>query len=166
MIASLEASWCPYSVHRALACALPILSLTLDLEPQLPSQSRNALHAADDMTDSLRTHLTRLIAYAESADVTLQQEVAEKLANEAVKSERQRQIVEVGGLKLLLPLTKSTDMEVRRVGALCCRCERPLFCIASDQASENAKLAVSSSPPTSTPSLALSQVGRSRLGKP
>lgn len=29
--------------------------------------------------------------------MSLQQEVAEKLANEAVKPERQRQIVEVGG---------------------------------------------------------------------
>jgi len=61
--------------------------------------------------------LTRLVAYAESADVILQQEVAEKLANEAVKPERQRQIVEVGGLKLLLPLTQSVDMEVRRLAA-------------------------------------------------
>jgi hypothetical protein len=69
------------------------------------------------MTSDLRTHLTRLIAYAESADTSLQQEVAEKLANEAVKPARQQQIVEVGGLKLLLPLTESRDMEVRRLAA-------------------------------------------------
>ena len=57
-------------------------------------------HPTDDegLTDTLRTHLTRLIAYAESADVSLQQEVAEKLANEAVKPERQQQIVEVSWL--------------------------------------------------------------------
>jgi hypothetical protein len=43
--------------------------------------------------------------------------VAEKLANEAVKSARQVQIVEYGGLKLLVPLTRSTDKEVQRLAA-------------------------------------------------
>lgn len=33
----------------------------------------------------MRTHLQRLIMYAQSADTGLQREVAEKLANEAVK---------------------------------------------------------------------------------
>lgn len=44
-------------------------------------------------------------------------QVAEKLANEAVKSNRQVQIVEYGGLKLLVPLTKSKDQEVQRLAA-------------------------------------------------
>lgn len=44
-------------------------------------------------------------------------QVAEKLANEAVKSNRQVQIVEYGGLKLLVPLTKSVDQEVQRLAA-------------------------------------------------
>jgi hypothetical protein len=58
-----------------------------------------------------------MIVYAESADVRLQREVAEKLANEAVKPSRQKQIVEYGGLRLLVPLTKSTDPEVQRLAA-------------------------------------------------
>ncbi|KAJ1398716.1 hypothetical protein B484DRAFT_406558 [Ochromonadaceae sp. CCMP2298] len=66
---------------------------------------------------SLQLHLSRLIAYAESADVTLQREVAEKLANEAVKPARQVQIVAYGGLKLLVPLTRSSDLEVQRLAA-------------------------------------------------
>ena len=57
----------------------------------------------------LELHLTRLIAYAESADASLQREVAERLANEAVKPERQVQIVDLGGLRLLIPLTRSAD---------------------------------------------------------
>jgi hypothetical protein len=44
-------------------------------------------------------------------------QVAEKLANEAVKPSRQVQIVEYGGLRLLVPLTKSTDEEVQRLSA-------------------------------------------------
>jgi hypothetical protein len=44
-------------------------------------------------------------------------QVAEKLANEAVKSNRQVQIVEYGGLRLLVPLTKSVDPEVQRLAA-------------------------------------------------
>jgi hypothetical protein len=65
----------------------------------------------------LQINLSRLIAYAESADIQLQREVAEKLANEAVKSARQVQIVEFGGLKLLVPLTRSRDSEVQRLAA-------------------------------------------------
>lgn len=65
----------------------------------------------------LQVNLSRLIAYAESADLQLQREVAEKLANEAVKSARQVQIVEYGGLRLLVPLTKSRDPEVQRLAA-------------------------------------------------
>ena len=98
----------------------------------------------DGLTESLRINLSRLIAYAESADVGLQREVAERLANEAVKreyinpchrsfcasqlltahfgplycaAERQAQIAELGGLRLLLPLTKSSDPEVQRLAA-------------------------------------------------
>ena len=66
---------------------------------------------------SLRLNFARLIAYAESADTRLQREVAEKLANEAVKAERQVQIVALGGLKLLIPLTRSSDSEVQRLAA-------------------------------------------------
>ena len=43
--------------------------------------------------------------------------MAEKLANEAVRPARQVQIVEYGGLKLLIPLTRSTDQEVQRLAA-------------------------------------------------
>jgi hypothetical protein len=66
---------------------------------------------------SLQVNLSRLIVYAESADTVLQREVAEKLANEAVKPARQVQIVEYGGLRLLIPLTKSSDQEVQRLAA-------------------------------------------------
>ena len=66
---------------------------------------------------SLQLNLSRLIAYAESADPVLQREVAEKLANEAVNGSRQVQIVEYGGLKLLVPLTRSKDPEVQRLSA-------------------------------------------------
>ncbi len=67
--------------------------------------------------ESLRLNLSRLIVYADSADVELQRVVAEKLANEAVKSARQVQIVEYGGLQLLVPLTNSKDIEVQRLAA-------------------------------------------------
>lgn len=66
---------------------------------------------------SLQVNLSRLIVYAESAEASLQREVAEKLANEAVKPARQVQIVEYGGLRLLIPLTKSADSEVQRLAA-------------------------------------------------
>lgn len=41
----------------------------------------------DNLTETLRSNLTRLIAYAKSADPALQRQVAERLANEAVKRE-------------------------------------------------------------------------------
>ena len=71
----------------------------------------------EGFTKTLRKDLQVLIAYASGADVVLQREVAERLANEAVKAERQAQIVELGGLKLLLPLTRSSDTEVQRLAA-------------------------------------------------
>lgn len=71
----------------------------------------------DDYIRQLRVNLSRMIVYAESADLSLQREVAEKLANEAVKPNRQVQIVEYGGLRLLVPLTKSPDPEVQRLAA-------------------------------------------------
>ncbi|RHZ00265.1 hypothetical protein DYB37_004432 [Aphanomyces astaci] len=71
----------------------------------------------EGFTDALKINLQRLIAYAKSADANLQREVAEKLANEAVKPDRQVQIVELDGLKLLLPLTQSKDTEVQRLAA-------------------------------------------------
>ena len=49
----------------------------------------------DSQVDFLRIHLTRLIAYAESSDVNLQQRW-QKIANEAVKSVRQLQVVKFG----------------------------------------------------------------------
>jgi hypothetical protein len=67
--------------------------------------------------EHLKLNLSRLIVYADSADIKLQREVAEKLANEAVKASRQIQIVEYGGLKLLVPLAKSSDIEVQRLAA-------------------------------------------------
>jgi len=68
-------------------------------------------------SETLRTHLSRLIVYAEGSVPELQRDVAEKLANEAVKPERQAQIVELGGLRLLLPLTNSPDLEIQRLAA-------------------------------------------------
>jgi hypothetical protein len=73
--------------------------------------------ADDEYINQLRVNLSRMIVYAESADLGLQREVAEKLANEAVKPNRQVQIVEYGGLRLLVPLTKSSDPEVQRLAA-------------------------------------------------
>jgi len=67
--------------------------------------------------ENLRLNMSKMIAYAQSADVVLQREVAEMLANEAVSADRQAQIVEYGGLRLLVPLTKSTDHDVRRLAA-------------------------------------------------
>ncbi len=66
---------------------------------------------------NLKLNMSKMIAYTQSADVKLQREVAELLANEAVNSDRQVQIVEYGGLKLLVPLTKSTDDDVKRLAA-------------------------------------------------
>jgi hypothetical protein len=67
--------------------------------------------------ENLKLNLSKMIAYAQSADIVLQREVAEMLANEAVNSDRQAQIVEYGGLKLLVPLTASSDEDVRLVNA-------------------------------------------------
>ena len=39
----------------------------------------------EGLSEALETNLQRLIVYAKSADTSLQREVAEKLANEAVK---------------------------------------------------------------------------------
>ena len=39
------------------------------------------------------------------------------LANEAVKPERQMEIVDLGGLRLLLPLTQSPDLDIQRLAA-------------------------------------------------
>ena len=74
---------------------------------------------AEDSTfmQNLKLNMSKMIAYTQSADVKLQREVAELLANEAVNSDRQVQIVEYGGLKLLVPLTKSTDDDVKRLAA-------------------------------------------------
>ncbi len=58
-------------------------------------------HEDSGFTEALRVHLQRLIVYAEGSDPTLQREVAETLANEAVKPERQTEIVDLGGLRLL-----------------------------------------------------------------
>eukprot|EP00948_MAST-09A_sp_MAST-9A-sp1_P002024 g2024.t1 len=69
------------------------------------------------MTEELRENFRTLFIYAKSEDASMQRLVAEQLANEAVNGERQRQIVEVGGLKLLIPLTKSNDVEVQRLSA-------------------------------------------------
>ena len=66
---------------------------------------------------NLKLNMSKMIAYAQSADVKLQREVAELLANEAVNSDRQVQIVEYGGLNLLVPLTKSKDDDVKRLAA-------------------------------------------------
>ena len=99
------------------------------------------------MSDQLKIDLQRLIVYANGSDPELQREVAERLANEAVKrasttshnpdecpslifhsfphslsfsllsfaAERQLQIVEFGGLDLLVPLTRSEDPRVQRL---------------------------------------------------
>ena len=47
----------------------------------------------------------------------LGRQVAEMLANEAVKPERQMEIVDLGGLRLLLPLTQSPDLDIQRLAA-------------------------------------------------
>lgn len=52
---------------------------------QTPLNSMHMYDADDSLSDALRSNLTRLIAYAKSADPDLQRQVAEKLANEAVK---------------------------------------------------------------------------------
>lgn len=59
-------------------------------EPPAPPTPRSLLTSRlprtdEDFTQALRIHLQRLITYAQSADISLQREVAERLANEAVK---------------------------------------------------------------------------------
>lgn len=71
----------------------------------------------ESFTEALKLNLTRLVVYAEGANPALQREVAERLANEAVRADRQKQIVEHGGLKLLVPLTRSLEPEVRGLAA-------------------------------------------------
>lgn len=91
-----------------ILCNLKHIYLPLHLYP---------IPMLDSFADDIRINLTRLIAYAESSDVLLQREVAEKLANEAVKPIRQVQVVAFGGLRLLIPLTRSIDPEVQRLAS-------------------------------------------------
>ena len=88
--------------------------------PSAPRDVVTLSDAGDDLDGSnfsevLRRNLQRLFLYASSSDVSAQREVAERLANEAVLRERQAQIVEYGGLKLLVPLAQSQDTEVQRL---------------------------------------------------
>jgi hypothetical protein len=69
----------------------------------------------DEFSEALRTNLPRLFAYAKSLDTKTQMMVAERLANEAVISKRQAEIVALGGLTLLVPLARSRDPEVQRL---------------------------------------------------
>lgn len=84
---------------------------------EIVSDDEDGGKESDDFINELKMGMTKLIAYAQSADLVLQREVAERLANEAVKSDRQQQIVECGGLQLLVPITQSNDPEVRRLAA-------------------------------------------------
>lgn len=77
----------------------------------------DSLSTSESFSDTLRVNLQRLLIYAKSSDPLLQREVAERLANEAVSAERQAQIVECGGIKLLVQLTRSADVEVQRLSA-------------------------------------------------
>lgn len=81
-------------------------------EPEIDTASLSD----EGFTETLKLQLQRLILYSQGSGA-LQLEVAEKLANEAVKPERQVQIVELGGLQLLLPLTRSTNVEIQRLAA-------------------------------------------------
>jgi hypothetical protein len=81
------------------------------------SSSSSSSLDAESLTEAMSTNLLRLIAYAEGSVPELQREVAEKLANAAIKTELQRKIVELGGLQLLLPLTSSADQEIQRLAA-------------------------------------------------
>lgn len=73
--------------------------------------------SAHTFTDDHRLNFQRLMVYAKSSDPSLQKEVAEYLANEAVHTQKQEQIVACGGLKLLVQLARSTDGEVQRLSA-------------------------------------------------
>ena len=65
----------------------------------------------------LRTNMQRLIVYAQSSDASLQRMVAERIANECVREDRRRLIVELDGLALLLPLARARCAETRRMAA-------------------------------------------------
>ena len=56
------------------------------------------IFADEGFIEELELHLARLITYADGAEPEIQREVAERLANEAVKPRRQGQIVKLGGL--------------------------------------------------------------------
>lgn len=65
-----------------------LVSALLDIDPSPPRSSVHGRCDADEaLTEELRVNLTRLITYAKSANTDLQRQVAEKLANEAVKRE-------------------------------------------------------------------------------
>jgi hypothetical protein len=68
-----------------------------------------------DFCVALKQNLQRCMLYASSSDPKEQAFVAERLANEAVHRERQAQIVECGGMSLLVPLMRSRDAEVQRL---------------------------------------------------
>jgi hypothetical protein len=74
---------------------------------------------ADDeaFATSLRTNMQRLILYAKSSDPSLQRDVAERIANEAVVSSRRALIIQLGGLDLLIPLAQSKDTDIQRLAA-------------------------------------------------
>jgi hypothetical protein len=84
-------------------------------EVTLTAEEPGADGGEGSFSESLRTNLQRLFLYASSSDVTVQREVAERLANEAVLKARQEQIVQFGGLTLLVPLAQSRDVEVQRL---------------------------------------------------
>ena len=84
-----------------------------DEEDGFTAEDKERLERRSD----LATGYKRLIAYAASGTVAQQRKVAEMLANAAVQPVRRREIVELGGLNLLLPLTKSKDNEVQRLSA-------------------------------------------------
>ena len=88
---------------------------TVILEDDVGAAASHAHHAA--FATELRTNMQRLIIYAQSTDASLQREVAERLANEAVHADRRRLIIELDGLSLLLPLMRSTDSEIQRLAA-------------------------------------------------
>ena len=92
------------------------LELLDDNFDERSSQNEASMKVTEDADlVALEENINRLLVYAEGADSKLQKEIAEKIANLAVKSERQRQIVNLGGLRLLLPLSKSTNKEVQRL---------------------------------------------------
>jgi hypothetical protein len=74
---------------------------------------------ADDeaFAASLRSNMQRLILYAKSSDPSLQRDVAERIANEAVVSSRRALIIQLGGLDLLIPLAQSRDVDIQRLAA-------------------------------------------------